>query len=227
MSSPPATVYVVDDDSLACEMIAGLVQTMRLGYERFESGHDFLDGLDGSRPGCVITEVRLPDVGGFGIQEALAIRQVPLPVIFLTSHAAVPLVVRAMRNGAVSFLEKPPNEHDLWEAIQEAVRESRVRGQVLAERLSHEEQLDSLDVNELGLLRRLADGESARTIAEQMRLSVRTIELRRSKLMRKLGAATQTELLRFAFNTFDVGHEAIGGEDVVEEPNCSALRSSG
>src|SRR3989304_467910 len=124
-----ATVFVVDSDALARNMVCDLARNMRLRYEAYASGRAFLEAYDRSRPGCLVSEVRIPDVSGLQIQRQLAIEGNPLPVIFLSAHATVAVVVRAMQGGAVHFLEKPPCEQELWEAIQEAIRVD-VRGRV-------------------------------------------------------------------------------------------------
>ncbi len=121
------TVFVVDSDTLSRNAVHETVCKMHLRCKTFESGQRFLAEFDRGTPGCLVCEVQIPDIGGLDIQRRLASEDAPLPVVFLTSHATVPIVVRAMCEGAVHFMEKPPRENELWETIQKAVLMDRRR----------------------------------------------------------------------------------------------------
>ncbi|MHB8901517.1 MAG: response regulator transcription factor [Thermoguttaceae bacterium] len=207
-----STVFVLDVDSIYRNMISSLASAMRLPCEAFVSGQDFLDAYDVSRPGCLVTEVRTPEVGGLEVQRRLAVQQAPLAVIFLSAYGTAPVIVRAMRMGAISFLEKPPNEHDLWETIQEALRENDRRRELVARNRARRERISSLEPHEQHMLQLIAQGCNMRDIADSVGVSVRTAEIRRGKLMQKLNTDTYVELLRFAFAVIEYGNEA-NGED--------------
>jgi two-component system, LuxR family, response regulator FixJ len=123
---------------------------------------------------------------------------VTLPVIFLTSHATVPIAVRAMRSGAFHFLEKPIREQELWDVIQEAVAVDQEKREAAREAAAFRERMTSLSFKEEQVLRLIAEGKPNRAIAKELDLSLRTIEVRRNTLMKKVGVKSPEDLLRFA-----------------------------
>ena len=212
-SSPP-TVFVLDGDSIVRSRIANLAQTMQLRCEPFASGQDFLDTFDLTRPGCLVTEVRTPVVSGLEVQRRLAMQESSLPVIFLSAHGTVPLIVRAMRLGAINFLEKPPDEHELWEAIQEGIQEDAMRRQVKEKERPAQEMIASLEPHERLMLELIGQGTALREVAGYLGVSVRTVEIRRRKLMQKVNADSYVELLRFAFTVLDTDEDGNGEASV-------------
>jgi FixJ family two-component response regulator len=199
------TVFVVDPDGRTREAVCDLADMMNLRREAYPSGREFLDAYAPSRPGCVVLEVRIPGINGLEIQERLNAQGATSPVVFLTAQAGVSLAVRAMRAGAVHFLEKPFREPELWDAIQEAIRLDTRRRSAQAERNRLEGHLEQLTSTERELLAVIAEGKPKKTTASSLRVSVRTIELRQKRLMEKLGFDSSMELLRFALLTCD-GH---------------------
>ncbi len=210
-NSERATVFVLDGDSIVRQLVSGLARAMRLHCEAFVSGHEFLEAFDSSRHGCLVTEVRVPEMGGMEVQRRLALQRASLPVVFLSAYGTVPLIVRAMRLGATSFLEKPLNEHDLWEAIQEAVQEDERRRLVNEREESRQEMVACLEPHEHCMVELIGQGAAMRDVAERLGVSIRTAELRRGRLMQKLKMESQMELLRFAFSVIDHGGGASGG----------------
>jgi len=203
--SDDATVFVVDSDSLSRNAVNQLVRSMMLNCETYASGQEFLDAYHKSRHGCLVTEVRVPDVSGPQLQRRLAMDEAPLPVIFLTAHATVPIVVRTMQDGAVDFLEKQVSDQQLWESIQRALEIDRKRREALAAKHHVQQRLESLTRKEREVLELLADNHGTREIAEALGVSVRTIELRRSRIFKKLHIKSAAELIHFAIQAFD-GH---------------------
>jgi len=199
------TVFVIDADAISRNAVRDLARSMRLDCETYTSGEEFLDAYDGSRPGCLVTEVRIPDLSGPQIQQRLAMDEEPLPVIFLTAHASVPIVVRAMQQGAIDFLEKPPREQELWEAIQRALQEYRRRRDALAEKRLTQQRLARLTPKQQEVLQLLAEGKGTEAIAGELHISKRTVELRRAGAMDKLQIGTPAQLMRFAIAAFN-GH---------------------
>lgn len=197
-----AVVFVVDDDDVATEAIRRLASMMDFDCRVFTSGRDFLQSYDGCQTGCLVTEVRTSQVNGLQIQQHLASQGATLPVIFLARAATVPLAVRAMRAGAFHFLEKPVHEQEMWDAIQDAVALDRRRRSL---RQQHEEvrrRLAILTPKETQVLQMIGEAKSNRVIARELDLSIRTIEVRRNALMRKLGFETPDQLVRFAVRAF-------------------------
>ena len=119
-------VYVVDDDQGMLDSTVWLFESIGLQAQPFTSGQAFLDACDAAAPACVLLDVRMPGMGGLAVQEAMRERGIELPVIFVSAHADVPIVVRAFRGGAVDFIEKPYNEQLLLDSVQRALSQRRV-----------------------------------------------------------------------------------------------------
>jgi FixJ family two-component response regulator len=152
-----------------------------------------------------VLEVGIPGVDGLEIQETLASRRPSLPVVFLTSNGTVSIAARAMRSGAVDFLEKPMRESDLWNAIREALRLDLVRWRNWQQQQRIEESLAKLTPKERLILSLIAQGESKLAMALEINASVRTVELHQARLRKKLGAKSTTQLVRFAVCAEDDG----------------------
>jgi FixJ family two-component response regulator len=189
---------VVDPDHATRLAVHRLVETMNLECRLFASGREFLESGAAERVGCAILEVRIPDINGLQIQDSLNTLRAPLAAVFLTGHATVSIAVRAMRNGAVHFLEKPFREHELWDTIQLALAVARQRRAALRQRELRERRLAVLTDKERSVLERMAHGRSNLAIARELDVCVRTVELRRRQLMKKLGLKSVVELVRFA-----------------------------
>ncbi len=195
MDSEP-TVFIIDDDPAVRQALAALMRSMRLRVESYESARHFLDAYDPSRPGCLLLDVRMPGISGLSLLEQFQRDEMPLPAIVMSAYGDVPMVVRAMKAGALNFLEKPCRDQHLWEAIQEALRWDAVRRQANAARAKALDRLQRLTAGEHDVLALLVEGKSNKAIAEALSLSVRTIEVRRAKLMKKMKADSLAELIR-------------------------------
>ncbi len=192
------TVFVVDPDEATRLFIARVVANMNLPCEAFTTGRDFLDANVLGRPGCLVLEVRIPGVNGLQIQQHARRQQSLLPVVFLASDATISIAVRAMRDGAVSFLEKPVREHELWDTVQEAIRLNAQRKAIWARHQHCKDRLARLSDKELQVLNLIAEGRSKKFIASAIQVCVRTVELRSTSLMRKLEIESMAELVHFA-----------------------------
>ena len=191
-----ATVFIIDDDPAVRQALAMLVRSMHLQVETYESAQPFLDTYDSSRPGCLLLDVRMPGVGGLDLLEQLGQKEVRLPAIVMSAYGDVPMVVRAMKAGALNFLEKPCRDQQLWEAIQEGLKWDVAHRQYVAIRAKVRRRIERLTAGEHDVLRLLIDGKSNKTIAGELNVSVRTIEVRRAKLMKKMKAESLAELIR-------------------------------
>jgi FixJ family two-component response regulator len=196
MSVRDPIVYIVDDDPDMRESLGWLLRTVGLRSFPFANASDFLRAFDGEGPACLVADVRMPGTSGLDLLEELTSRGVRTPVLFITAHADVPMAVRAMKSGAVEFLEKPFNGQFLLEKVQRAVRDD-------AARLDREDGLDevrsrlaTLTEKEREALGLIQDGLTNKEIAHRLAITPRAVELRRSSLMKKLGVATLPELLR-------------------------------
>jgi FixJ family two-component response regulator len=187
-------VFVVDPDPLSSKFVADLVRAHKLAVERFDSGEEFWDALDGEQTGCVVMEIDLPGLDGIRLQERMALAKILLPVVMIASESDVAVAVRAMKSGVVDFLQKPCHPLELWEAIQNAIEKHRVRLEQAAICARIRAQLDSLTEEEELVMRMVLEGKPNKTIAHQLGLSVRTIDFRRASILRKMQASSLVEL---------------------------------
>ena len=181
-------VYVVDDDQGMLDSTVWLLESVGLHALPFTSGHAFLQACDPHLNACVLLDVRMPSMGGLHVQQALHERGITMPVIFVSGHADVPIVVRAFKAGAHDFIEKPYNQQLLLDSVQQALS-GRVPQQVAGQALSDvHARLNSLTPRERDVLMPLVKGYTTREIAELLAVSVKTIDLYRSRVMKRMRA---------------------------------------
>lgn len=181
-------VYVVDDDQGMLESTVWLLESVGLQAVPFTSGQAFLDSCSENIPACVLLDIRMPGMGGLAVQDALRERGSQLPVIFVSAHADVPIVVRAFRAGAVDFIEKPYNEQLLLDSVQRALRQRARPADAGPQASEVQQRLDQLTPREQDVLLPLVQGRSNREIAEQLGISVKTVDLYRSRVMKRMQA---------------------------------------
>jgi FixJ family two-component response regulator len=196
-------VYIVDDDPDMRESLRWLCKTVGLRTTTFASAAEFIRGFESAGPACLVLDIRMPGTSGLDLFEQLTEAGVRIPVLFITAYADVPMAVRAMKSGAVEFLEKPFNGQILLERVQQAIQHD-------ADRLSRESDLDEvrtrlekLTGKEREVLVMIRDGRPNKEIAARLDVTPRAVELRRASLMRKLGVRSLPDLLRLA-----IGHES-------------------
>jgi len=192
------TVFVVDDDDQARKSVCALVRSMGFPVESFASAEEFLVAYVEPRPGCLVTDYRLRGMNGLELREELVRRQLPLPFIVLTGYARTPLTVRAMQLGAVTLLDKPYSEDDLWEAIRKSLAEDASRRERQLRQREARDRLDTLTGGERQVLDMLIDGKPNKQIASELGVSVRTVENRRHEIFNKMGTPSLSELFRLA-----------------------------
>ena len=185
-------VYVVDDDQGMLDSTVWLLESVGLKALPFTSGRAFLEACDPASNACVLLDVRMPGMGGLNVQEELRRRGIELPLIFVSGHADVPIVVRAFRAGAVDFIEKPYNEQLLLDSVQQALNRASATDPRL---LEVQARLASLTPRERDVLLPLVRGYTNREMAEQLAISVKTIDLYRSRVMKRMQAETLAELV--------------------------------
>ncbi len=193
-----AVVYVVDDDQRMLDSTVWLLESVGLKARPFTSGREFLDAGPNAAHACVLLDVRMPGLGGLAVQEEMRRRGIELPVIFVSGHADVPIVIRAFKAGAVDFIEKPYNEQLLLDSVQQALS-SRERQQAsrsgqgeLAQRLA------ALTPRERDVFLPLVRGYTSREVAEQLNISVKTVDLYRARVMKRMQAGTLPDLVGMA-----------------------------
>jgi len=193
-----STVFIVDDDPSFRDSLQFLLGSVGLEARVFSSARDFLDAADPEAPGCLLLDVRMPGMSGLDLQNELAKAKISLPIIFITGHGTVPMSVRAMKAGAVDFLEKPFDEHDLLKAVHQAIeqdRKARLEGDELR---GIQKRINSLTSRESEVFTLLVSGMLNKQVAHQLGTSERTIKAHRSRIMEKLEAASLTDLVRHA-----------------------------
>lgn len=191
-----AVVYIVDDDPTALEAVAALVGVMGLQADAYRSAEDFLAAYDGHRPGCLLTDVRMLGMSGIELQERLVREGITLSVVVLTAYPDTQTTVRAIKGGAVTLLEKPCRDQELWDAIRAALahdveqwrREERLR--------EIRRRLETLTRAEARVLERIVQGDSNKAMARRLGVSVRTVEVRRQRIFQKLESESVAELVR-------------------------------
>jgi FixJ family two-component response regulator len=188
-------VYVVDDDQGMLDSTVWLFESVGLKAQPFTSGQAFLDACDPATPACVLLDIRMPGMGGLAVQEAMRAKGIDLPVIFVSGHADVPIVVRAFRAGAVDFIEKPYNEQLLLDSVQQALNRASATDPRLFE---VQARLASLTPRERDVLLPLVRGCTNREVAEQLAISVKTVDLYRSRVMKRMQAETLADLVGMA-----------------------------
>lgn len=195
MSEEP-TVFVVDDDPAVLGSVAKLLRIIFPQVEAYSSAADFLAAYDGTRPGCVVLDVAMPGMSGLELQKKLAERDINIPVVFITGHGNVQMAVGAMKSGAINFLEKPFREQELWSSVRLALETDRQNRRRRARKTEVRKRMETLSVGEREVLQRILAGKTNREIAAELELSVRTVEDRRGRLMRKLEAGSVVELVQ-------------------------------
>jgi two-component system response regulator FixJ len=193
---PDSVVYIVDDDQELCRSLAWLLESVRIRSQCFTDVRTFLETYDRDRPACMVLDVRMPEVGGFELQEILNRAGSVIPVIFVSAHGDIRMSVRALQNGAVDFLEKPYDPQHMLEVVQQALRTAQERF-VLAARLQVlQARLGSLSPREREILRMVLDGVPSKNIATRLGISTKTVDVHRTRIREKAGAESMATLVR-------------------------------
>ena len=196
MTDDQSAVYVVDDDAQARKAVTTLIEAMGVPTFGFNSAEDFLAGYDGRRPACLVTDVRMIGMSGLELQEELIRRGIDISVVVLTGFATTPGTVRAMRNGALTLLEKPCRDDELWEAVRDGLASDRRAYAIQSNIGEIRRRHDSLTAKEREVLTHVAAGEANKVIARRLDVSLRTVELHRQNVFQKMGADSLAELVR-------------------------------
>jgi RNA polymerase sigma factor (sigma-70 family) len=188
-------VYVVDDDASVRRALARLISSAGLHVETFPSAKAFLEHPAPDRPGCLVLDVRLPGVSGLELQAGLGEARRRLPIIFVTGHGTVSASVRAMKAGALDFLEKPVDERELLDGIRRALTRSREVRAEQAERAAIQRRLDTLTPREREVLDLVATGMLNKQIGDRLGVAEKTIKVHRGRAMEKVGADSVADLV--------------------------------
>ena len=191
-------VHVIDDDEGLRESLAFLLRSAKLEVRSFDSAKAFLDVLPDAAPGCVITDVRMPEMSGIELLRRLKELKVDVPVIVITGHGDIALAVEAMKTGATDFFEKPFDDDLLVASVRAALRQQEDQTKRTAERTEIEHRIATLSPREKDVLTGLIEGRANKQIAFDLGISPRTVEIYRANLMNKMQANSLSDLVRMA-----------------------------
>jgi two-component system response regulator TtrR len=200
MSASPANalIYVVDDDEAFRDSLRWLLESAGYRVATYATAEHFLAIFDAAAGACVVLDVRMPGMSGLELQEEMLRRGHVLPIIFVTGHGDVPMAVNAVKKGAVDFIEKPFNDMDFLALVEKTIR---LNGTVLRDRtrqLSAAARLTALTQREREVMERVVAGKPNKVIADELTISIKTVESHRARVMEKTGAKSVAELVQLA-----------------------------
>jgi FixJ family two-component response regulator len=191
-------VYVVDDDEAVRDSLQWLLEGASYRVQTFDGAERFLAGYDPAAIACLVLDVRMPGMSGLELQEELVRRKAPLPIIFITGHGDVPMAVSTMKKGAVDFIQKPFDQAELKRLVEQMLAQAREdAGRRERERMN-QALLAKLTAREQQVLERIMAGRLNKQIADDLGISIKTVEAHRANIMDKLKANTVADLMRVA-----------------------------
>lgn len=190
-----STVFIVDDEEAVADSVAMLLKSVGLFARTFRDANSFLEEYRSEHPGCLILDVRMPRMSGLELQQELNRRRYTLPIIFITGHGDVPMAVEAMRAGALDFLQKPFKDDELIRRVQRALVQDMRERELLHRRDEIEQRWGKLTPREQEIAQHITDGQANKTIALDLGISERTVELHRARIMQKMGARALAQLI--------------------------------
>lgn len=199
------TVFIVDDDQAIRTSLKWLIESVGMNAETYASADEFMRNYYPGRAGCLLLDVRMPGMSGLELQEHFIEQDIRIPIIIITGHGDVPMAVRAMKAGAVDFIEKPFNDEQLLESIRNALNLDSEQRSEQAERAKIAALLDHLTSRELEVMEMVTDGKSNKEIAATLGVSAKTVEAHRARVMEKMEASSLAELVKMvvAANVFN------------------------
>lgn len=193
-----ASVFVVDDDDAMLISIRWLLESVGLRVKTFASAKEFLDKCKTSDPGCLILDVRMAGMSGLELQQQLKVQGMNIPIIFVTGHGDVPMAIKAMKAGAFEFLTKPFNDQALLDSINKAIEFDTTRRQANTELAVLSVRVERLTPREHEVMELVVEGKLNKVIAGELKISPKTVELHRAKIMEKMEANSLAHLVRIA-----------------------------
>lgn len=195
------TVFVVDDDAAVRDSLRWLLESVGHAVETYASGAEFLDSVEPDRPGCLLLDVRMPGMSGLELQDALQKRSTQLPIIMITAHGDVPMAVRALRAGAFDFIQKPFNDQVLIDRIHDCLAQERQRLSEEANKAEVRERFATLTPREREVLEGIVAGKPNKVLADEMGISIKTVEIHRARVRDKLKADSIPELVAMSLES--------------------------
>ncbi len=198
MLSSPQTIFIVDDDAAVRDSLQMLIRSNNFVVQTFASAASFLAAYTVEQGGCLLLDVRMPDVDGLELQQILEKKHIRLPIIFLSGHSDVPIAVQAMKAGAAEFLQKPFNDRELLQSIKEALKRDRDYRALVSQHQAFDTLLHTLTPREQEVMAKMMDGCANKKIAVELGISQRTVEIYRANVMHKLRVGSLAELMKNA-----------------------------
>jgi FixJ family two-component response regulator len=195
------TVYVVDDDEAVRDSLQWLLEGQDYRVRCFESAEAFISRYDPREIACLIADIRMSGMSGMELQDRLIDRQSPLPIVFITGHGDVPMAVASMKKGALDFIQKPFNETQLLQLVERMLETARDLFSEHQQAASRDALLGKLTTRESQVLERIVAGRLNKQIADDLGISIKTVEAHRANIMEKLGANTVADLLKIALSS--------------------------
>jgi len=192
------SVFVVDDDQAMRNSLKWLIESVGMKVETFASADEFIHNYYPGRAGCLLLDVRMPGMSGLELQEHFLEHQIKIPIIIITGHGDVPMAVRAMKSGAVDFIEKPFNDELLLESIRNALNYDQQLRTAQSERAEIAARLAQLTPREHEVMEMVTDGRANKEIAHTLGVSAKTVEAHRARVMEKMEARSLAELVKMA-----------------------------
>ena len=203
MKAATPTVYIVDDDEAVRGSLRMLMRSVGLQAQALGSAREFLDAYDRRQSGCLVLDVRMPQMSGLELQQQLNQRGATIPVIFISGHGDVPMAVEAMQHGAFDFLQKPFRDQELLDRVQRALALDAQSRATSAADAQIRERLKSLTPRERQVMRLVTLGKANKVVGAELGVSQRTVEIHRAHVMEKMQARSLAELVRMVLDTED------------------------
>jgi len=198
MGEAKPTVLIIDDDAEFRDSVGRLLRSVGLATQQFSSVSDFLQAAQPDGPTCLVLDIRMPGRSGLELQRDLAAANRPLPIIFITAHADIPMTVQAMKGGALEFLTKPFRDQDLLDAVQAGLARDRARRESDRALSAIRKRFETLSPREREIMMQITAGRLNKQIAGDMGIAESTVKVHRTNLMRKMQARSLPELSRMA-----------------------------
>jgi two-component system, LuxR family, response regulator FixJ len=196
-------IYVVDDDDGMRRALDTLLSTVGYKTAVYSRPTEFLANFKADSPGCLVLDIRMPDMSGLEVQQQLNRMGSMMPVIFITGHGDVPMAVQAMKEGALEFIQKPFRDQDLLDRINHALKQDAENRRTVSRRAEVQHRLESLTPRERQVMDMVVDGAANKVIAIDLDLSERTVEIHRAKVMEKMGARSVAHLVKLQLTLTD------------------------